>query len=559
MDAGRQLPLIYGWNLRHWRGDLLGGLTAAVVALPLALAFGNAALGPGGAIYGLYGAIVSGFLAALFGGTPAQVSGPTGPMSVTVAGVVSSLVAVGVAGTLTHGELLPLVMAAVVLGGLFQILFGLLKLGRYITLVPYSVVSGFMSGIGIIILLIQVGPLLGIASSGGVVQSLTMVMQTFHPNPAALTVGSMTLAVVFLTPKRISRLLPSPLLALLLITPLSFVLFNDQRLETLGWETLPRIGSIPDGGLQLVLPNWGQHLPLLIRAGLMLALLGSIDSLLTSLVADNIGHNRHQSNRELVGQGIANTAAGLVGGLPGAGATMRTVINIKSGGKTPLAGMTHSVVLLVLLVGAGPLAEGIPTSLLAGILIKVGLDIIDWGFLRRAHRLSSKTALVMWGVLLLTVFWDLIGAVLIGMFVANLLTIESITTHQLAGMGHTERDTLPEVEQRLLDQCGDALMLFGLQGPLSFGAAKGISERMTLVRQYRVLILDISAVPHLGVSATLAIERIVQEAHAHHRHVLVAGAQGRVRQRLEQFGIGGLCADRLEALRQAQQWLDVIT
>ena len=296
MDAARQQPLIYGWDLRHWRGDLLGGLTAAVIALPLALAFGNAALGPGGAIYGLYGAIVSGFLAALFGGTPAQVSGPTGPMSVTVAGVVSSLVAVGVAGTLTGGELLPLVMTAVVLGGLFQILFGILKLGRYITLVPYSVVSGFMSGIGIIILLIQVGPLLGIRSSGGVIQSLTMVIQTFRPNPAALTVGAMTLAVVFLTPKRISRLLPSPLLALLLITPLSFVLFNDQRLESLGWEALPRIGSIPDGGLQLVLPNLGQHLPLLLRAGLMLALLGSIDSLLTSLVADNIGQSRHQSN-----------------------------------------------------------------------------------------------------------------------------------------------------------------------------------------------------------------------------------------------------------------------
>ena len=238
---------------------------------------------------------------------------------------------------------------------------------------------------------------------------------------------------------------------------------------------------------------------------------------------------------------------------------MRTVINIKSGGKTPLAGMTHSLVLLVLLVGAGPLAEGIPTALLAGILIKVGLDIIDWGFLSRAHRLSSKTALVMWGVLLLTVFWDLIGAVLIGMFVANLLTIESLTTHQLAGMGYTERDSLPEQEQQLLDQCGDAVMLFGLQGPLSFGAATGISERMTLVRQYRVLILDITAVPHLGVSATLAIERIVQEAHTHHRHVLVAGAQGRVRQRLEQFGIGGLCANRHEALRRAQQWLEAIS
>ncbi len=556
MRVARQQPLIYGWNPRHWRGDLLGGLTAAVVALPLALAFGNAALGPGGAIYGLYGAIVSGFLAALLGGTPAQVSGPTGPMSVTVAGVVSSLVAVGVAGTLSGGILLPLVMTAVVLGGLFQILFGLLKLGRYITLVPYSVVSGFMSGIGIIILLIQVGPLLGITSSGGVIQSLTMVIQTFRPNPAALTVGAMTLGVVFLTPKRISRVLPSPLLALLLITPLSFVLFNDQRLASLGWEALPRIGTIPDGGLQLVLPNWGLHLPLLIRAGLMLALLGSIDSLLTSLVADNIGQSQHQSNRELVGQGIANTAAGLMGGLPGAGATMRTVINIKSGGKTPLAGMTHSVVLLVLLVGAGPLAEGIPTALLAGILIKVGLDIIDWGFLSRAHRLSSKTALVMWGVLLLTVFWDLIGAVLIGMFVANLLTIESLTTHQLAGMGNTAREALPEQEQQLLDQCGDAVMLFGLQGPLSFGAAKGISERMTLVRQYKVLILDISAVPHLGVSATLAIERIVQEAHTHHRHVLVAGAKGRVRQRLEQFDIGGLCDDRHEALQQAQQWIN---
>ncbi|WP_115019948.1 SulP family inorganic anion transporter [Synechococcus sp. UW140] len=555
MGIGRQ-QLIYGWDLRQWRGDLLGGLTAAVVALPLALAFGNAALGPGGAIYGLYGAIVTGFLAALFGGTPAQVSGPTGPMSVTVAGVVSSLLAVGVAGELTGGKLLPLVMAAVVLGGLFQILFGLLKLGRYITMVPYSVVSGFMSGIGIIILLIQIGPLLGVPSSGGVISSLTMVIQDFRPNPAALAVGLMTLAVVFLTPKRISRVLPAPLLALILITPLSFLLFNDQRLENLGWETLPRIGNIPEGGLQFVIPNWGMHLPLLIRAGMVLALLGSIDSLLTSLVADNIGQSRHRSNRELVGQGLANAIAGLMGGLPGAGATMRTVINIKSGGKTPLAGMTHSVVLLVLLLGAGPLAEGIPTALLSGILIKVGLDIIDWGFLRRAHRLSIKTALVMWGVLLLTVFWDLIGAVLIGMFVANLLTIESLTTHQLAGMGNTDRQALPADEQHLLDQCGDAVMLFALQGPLSFGAAKGISERMTLVRQYQVLILDITDVPHLGVTATLAIERIVEEAHSHQRRVLVAGARGKVRDRLEQFDIGGLCSSRQEALTIADGWLN---
>ena len=537
---------IHGLDRSQWRGDLLGGLTAAVVALPLALAFGNAALGPGGAIYGLYGAIVTGFLAALFGGTPAQVSGPTGPMSVTVAGVVGSLAAVGVSRELDGGALLPLVMAAVVMGGLVQILIGLLGLGRYITLVPYSVVSGFMSGIGVIILLLQIGPLLGIASSGGVVQALSQVAGAFHPNPAALTIGAITLLVVLFTPASLSRWLPSPLLALVLVTPLSLLLF--------GKDQLPRIGAIPEGGLQMAWPDWHQHLPVLVQAGVMLALLGSIDSLLTSLVADNLTRSRHRSNRELIGQGIANTVAGLCSGLPGAGATMRTVINIKSGGRTPLSGMSHSLVLLVVLLGAGPLAEGIPTALLAAILIKVGLDIIDWGFLLRAHRLSRKTALVMWGVLLMTVFWDLIGAVLVGMFVANLLTIESLTAHQLEGMAVGGEDLDPE-EARLMERCGDDLLLFSLQGPLSFGAAKGISERMMLVRHYRMLILDIGKVPHLGVTAALALERMVEEARHHGRCVLVSGASGKVRQRLREFGIHDLVSSRREALRRAAEQL----
>ena len=191
MTASRR-SLINGFQWRHWRGDLTGGVTAAVVALPLALAFGNAALGPGGAIYGLYGAIITGFFAALFGGTPAQVSGPTGPMSVTVAGVVSSLAAVGASRELSQGDMLAMVMAAVVLGGLLQILMGVLRLGRYITLVPYSVVSGFMSGIGVIILCLQIGPLLGISSQGGVVSSLRMVSTNFTPNPAAVAVGIST-------------------------------------------------------------------------------------------------------------------------------------------------------------------------------------------------------------------------------------------------------------------------------------------------------------------------------------------------------------------------------
>lgn len=542
----RRHALINGFSWTHWRGDLSGGLTAAVVALPLALAFGNAALGPGGAIYGLYGAIVTGFLAALFGGTPAQVSGPTGPMSVTVAGVVGSLATVGVSRELDSGELLPLVMAAVVIGGLIQILLGVLRLGRYITLVPYSVVSGFMSGIGMIILCLQIGPLLGINSRGGAIQSLQMVVADFRPEPSALFVSAATLLVVFGTPRFISKVVPSPLLALVVITPLSLWLFPDQ---------LPRIGSIPEGGLTFMVPNWRDHLPVLMRAGVVLAVLGAIDSLLTSLVADNISYTRHRSDRELVGQGIANSVAGLLSGLPGAGATMRTVINIKSGGRTPLSGMTHSVVLLLLLLGAGPLAEGIPTALLAAILIKVGFDIIDWGFLRRAHRLSFKTALVMWGVLLMTVFWDLIGAVLVGMFVANLLTIESLTDHQLGTM-NVDAAPLNEEEQTLLERCGDQLMLFRMQGPLSFGAAKGISERMMLVRQYTILLLDITDVPHLGVTASLAIERMVQEAAQHDRMVLVAGAAGKVKRRLELFGIPSLVDTRLEALREADQRLN---
>lgn len=547
------------------RGDILGGVTAAVVALPLALAFGNAALGDGGAIYGLYGAIVVGFLAALFGGTPAQVSGPTGPMSVTVAGIVATLGAVGVSENLTTaGEMLPLVMGAVVIGGLFQILFGVLRLGRYITLVPYSVISGFMSGIGVIILVLQIGPLLGISTRGGVIDSLRTLFSSFDPNGAAVGVGVMTLAVVFLAPRRITQWVPSPLLALLLVTPLSMMFFPG--------EIVPRIGEIPRGIPAFSMPNWNEHFGVLIQAGLVLAVLGAIDSLLTSLVADNISQTRHDSDRELIGQGIGNTCAGFLNGLPGAGATMRTVINVKSGGSTPISGMVHSIVLLIVLVGAGPLAAEIPTALLAGILIKVGLDIIDWGFLLRAHRLSIKTAIVMYGVLLMTVFWDLISAVLVGVFVANLLTIDSLTQAQLEGMdadnrligedaqskqlgeqysnlSTTAEAPLPPDEQELFDRCGGDVMMFRLRGPLSFGAAKGITDRIGLIRNYKVLILDITDVPRLGVTATLAIEQMVQEARANSRNAYVAGASGRVRERLERFGVKGVMSSRREALQ----------
>ena len=544
------MKIINGFHLNNIRGDILGGITAAVVALPLALAFGNAALGPGGAIYGLYGAVVVGFLAALFGGTPAQVSGPTGPMSVTVAGVVAGLAAVGVPTDLSARQILPLVMAAVVIGGLLQILFGILKLGKYITLVPYSVVSGFMSGIGVIIIALQIGPLLGISTRGGVVDSLTTVFSNFQPNGAAIGVAIMTLGIVFLTPRKITQWVPSPLLALLIVTPIS-MFFGG---------TIDRIGEIPRGVPSLDFPSFNQYFPIIFKAGLVLAVLGAIDSLLTSLVADNISQTKHNSDRELIGQGIGNAVAGLFSGLPGAGATMRTVINVKSGGSTPLSGMVHSIVLLIVLVGAGPLAEKIPTALLAGILIKVGLDIIDWGFLLRAHKLSLKTSVVMYGVLLMTVFWDLIWAVLVGVFIANMLTIDSITETQLEGMeednpsltGNNQgQNTLPADEKALLDRCSGEVMLFRLKGPLSFGAAKGISDRMNLVRNYKILILDITDVPRLGVTATLAIEDMMQEAKNNSRKAFVAGANEKVKERLAKFGVEGIIETRKEALETA--------
>jgi SulP family sulfate permease len=429
--------------------------------------------------------------------------------------------------------------------------------------VPYSVVSGFMSGIGFIILILQIGPFIGVTTTGGVVGCLTTMAELPLPNPAALSIGVMTLAVVFLTPARIRQWVPSPLLALLIVTPLSLLLFNDDRLQSLGLEPLNRIGAIPEGGLRFVMPNFSQHLPELIKAGLVLALLGAIDSLLTSLVADNITQTNHDSNRELIGQGIANTLSGLLSGLPGAGATMRTVINIKSGGATPLSGMTHSLVLLLVLLGAGAFAAEIPTALLAGILIKVGLDIIDWGFLLRAHRLSVKTAALMYAVMLMTVFWDLIWGVLVGMFVANLLTVDAITQTQLQGMDEDnphkgdklQIENLSEQERRLMECCGGQLMLFRLRGPLSFGAAKGISARMGLVSNYQVLILDITDVPRMGVTAALAIERMVQEAQMLGRVAFVAGANQRLKERLERFGVTGVVTDRLDALQRARDHL----
>lgn len=517
------IKLVNKIHFRNLRGDLFGGLTAAIVALPLALAFGVSS--GAGAIAGLYGAIFVGFFAALFGGTPAQVSGPTGPMTVVITTVIAALVG-------RYPETgLTLAFTVIMLGGAFQILFGVLRLGQYITLMPYTVISGFMSGIGVIIILLEIPPLLGYESTGGVWGTLQQLPTYLsQPNLVALGLGLLTLAIVFTAPAKLNRILPSPLLALVVVTVLSVVFFGKAE--------IPRIGEIPTGLPTLRMPAFNlSELKDMFRYGLMLGVLGAIDSLLTSLVADSITRTQHDSDKELIGQGIGNCLSGLFGGLPGAGATMRTVVNVQAGGKTPLSGMTHAVVLLLVVLWAGPLTTAIPQAVLAGLLLKVGFDIIDWGFIKRVHHLSFKGTGLMYLVLLLTVFVDLITAVVVGVFIANMLTIKRLTDVQSdrfkAITEPTQSHNLTPAEQEILSQAEGDILLFQLGGSLSFGAAKIISQRITIIKDYQVLVLDLSDVPSIGVTAALAVETIVEDAVKRHRHVWIVVSPGQVQRRIE--------------------------
>lgn len=516
-----------GIKFNNLRGDFFGGITAAVVALPLALAFGVASgVGP---IAGLYGAMFVGFFAALFGGTPSQVSGPTGPMTVVMASTVAALLA-------KNPETgLAMAFTVVMLGGLFQILMGILRLGKYLTLMPYTVISGFMSGIGGIIILLQIGPLLGYKATGNVLDAVSQYPQVFsNIDPVAASLGLLTLLIVFAAPAKLNRIFPAPLMALVICTLISVRYFPNSG--------IPRIGDIPSGLPSLHLPQltW-INLKDMLGYSLMLAILGALDSLLTSLVADSITRTQHDSDRELIGQGIGNFIAGLFGGLPGAGATMRTVINVRSGGQTNISGMIHALVLAGIVLGAGALTEPIPHAVLAGILIKVGIDIIDWGFLKRAHRLSTKGAGLMYLVMGLTVFVDLITAVAVGVFLANLLTIQAITDIQIKDMRavtHGDNENwLTSEERSLLKAAKGRVLMFHLSGPMSFGAAKSISRRMAIVENYEILILDLTTVPRLGVTALLAIETMIKDAFAKRREVFLVGAKGQVERRLQRLEI----------------------
>ncbi|NDJ22314.1 STAS domain-containing protein [Nostoc sp. B(2019)] len=535
-------------HFRNLRGDLFGGLTAAIVSLPLALAFGVAS--GAGPVAGLYGAVCVGFFAALFGGTPTLISEPTGPMTVVMTAIVSSMTA----NNPENG--LAMAFTVVMLAGIFQIFFGIFKLGKYITLMPYSVISGFMSGIGVILIILQIAPFVGQPNpKGGVlgmVQNLPNLLANI--NPAETALGLLTLAIIFLMPSKIKRFAPPQLVALVVVTVVSLVFFGNIEIR--------RIGEIPMGLPKLQMPTFSpSQITVMIVDGAMLGLLGCIDTLLTAVIADSLTRTEHKSDKELIGQGIGNLVSGLCGGLPGAGATMGTVVNIQTGAKTALSGLTRALILLIVVLWAAGLTRSIPMAVLAGIALKVGIDILDWSFLKRAHKVSLKGTIIMYGVLFLTVFVDLIVAVGVGVFIANILTIERLSqlqSHEVKTITDTDDAiVLNNEEKQLLDQANGRILLFYLSGPMIFGVSKAIAREHSAMADSDVLILDLSDVPMLGVTASLAIENAIKDAYDQGRQIMIVGAAGKVKQRLEKFGISKFVPqhhffmNRVEALKQA--------
>lgn len=422
---------------------------------------------------------------------------------------------------------------------------------------PYPVISGFMSGIGAIIIILQTAPLVGHAAQSGSVLATMALLPSFIANPIfdALVLGVLSLAIVYGTPESVGKIVPPPLLALVVGTLLGVFVFPGA----------PVIGAIPT---TLPMPAFpALHLDavkIVIGQAIVLAVLGSIDSLLTSLVCDNMTRTHHDSNRELIGQGIGNAVAGLFGGLPGAGATMRSVINIRTGGRTPISGALHALVLLAVLLGLGPLAERIPLAVLAGILVKVGVDIIDWRLLKHVLQAPRADVTIMAVVCAMTVLADLIMAVAVGLVLASVLFVKRMADLELMNLriitAQTPESPLTNEESTVLGRHEGRIILIHIDGPMSFGSAKDMVRRLEGVSRWNsfaVVVLDLSAVPTIDGTAALAVEDMIRMAESHHQHLVLVGMQPTVTEVLEGLGVlrlvpsGYRHVSRLDALHHA--------
>ena len=501
------------YDLQTFRGDVFGGITAAVVGLPVALAFGVAS--GLGALAGIYGAIAVGFFAAVFGGTRSQISGPTGPMSVAMAVIVTS-----------NADNLAEAFTIVIMAGLIQVLLGVMRIGRFVAFTPYSVISGFMSGIGIIIILIHTLPFLGSAIvTGGPLGAVRAWPDAINDvNFSALSIAAVTLAVGVVWPSRLRKFLPPTLAALTAGTLLSVLWLSNT----------PVIGEVPTGLPDVQLPDLSlSALAGAVQPALIIALLGSIDSLLTSLIADSMTRTRHKPNRELVGQGIGNLAAGLIGGLPGAGATMGTVVNIRAGGRTQVSGVLRTAILLAVVLGLGKYVETIPHAVLAGILMKVGWDIIDWRFLTRIHLVQREHLLVMLITLGLTVFLDLVTAVAIGLIAAGMASarqFERLELDSVVSVPLLDRSFLGSQEDPLTDEVDSfsaRVGLVALRGSFTVASSNKLIDTISVdIRDHEVVILDFSGTVYMDDSAALVVEQLIDSAIAEDTQCIVMGLSG---------------------------------
>jgi len=531
------------------KGDIFGGVTTAIISLPLALAFGVAS--GAGAEAGLWGAIMVGFFAALFGGSTSLISEPTGPMTVIMTAVLTSMMAkypeTGMAMSFT----------VVMMAGAFQILLGTLKLGKYITLMPYSVISGFMSGIGVILIILQLSPLLGhSAPPGGVLGTISMLPDTLsNIKFSELLLGILTLGVLIYFPKQYRKYVPAQLVALVAVTLLSMLLFDN--------DSIRRIGEIPAGLPSIVIPHFNADMfTTMVIDALVLGTLGCIDTLLTAVIGDSLTRKEHDSDKELRGQGLANMISGLFGALPGAGATMGTVTNIQVGARSPLSGMIRALVLALVVLVAGGLTEPIPMAVLAGIAVYVGLNILDWSFIQRAHKVSIQGMSIMYGVMLLTVFVDLIAAVGLGVFISNIIIIDKLSKVQARKVkaisdGDDNVVPLSISEREILDKAEGKVLFFYLSGPMIFSVSKAISRQHASISDYQVMILDLTDVPMIDVTVGLALENAVKDALDANCEVLLICPNTETRQQLEKFHVLTLVSiennylDREQALKIA--------
>ena len=542
------MKLVHNWRFNNLRGDVFGGITAGIVALPLALAFGvQSGAGP---VAGLYGAIVLGIFAATFGGTSSQVSGPTGPMTVVAALVV--IKAIEEYGSLEAG--MGFIICIFLLAGVVQILFGVLKLGTYIKYIPYPVVSGFMSGIGGIIILLQIYPFFGQTSPKKVLDVITNIVDVIPIiNWEAMIIASSTIAIIYLFPK-ITKAIPSTLVALISMTIVTT--FIGLEVPVIG--TIP--SSLPELKIGAIASIHTSDITLIIELALTLALLGAIDSLLTSVIADNITKTKHHSNRELVGQGIGNIMASCIGGLPGAGATMRTLVNVNAGGQTPLSGVIHGVLLLAILLGLGNYAQVIPIPVLAGILITVGVGIIDYKGFRHIKSVPRTDAVVMLIVLGMTMFVDLIQAVAVGLILSSILFMK-----QMSDQLGSEVKILPIKEncrqwwkENIPDSIADKIYVKHFPGPIFFGFAPALQAMAESLPDIRVVIFRMMDVPNIDQTGLYALEEVVLSLEKRNIAVVITGLQKQPYRMLQRINmVPGLIPENyiFDEIEDCIQWL----